>query len=145
MTRIKHTLPSSRTAFGGVIASVVLVGSLGLALPTAGATTIRSASESAFCKTLLNLSKVRPPTTANASNYRNWLKTYLPYYKKLASEAPPSARGVLTGLVTLMQYEYKTNNPLKLENYIATHSKQWVNGMKAFATSAIGCATQFYG
>ena len=145
MSANRHMLASPRAALGGALASAVLVGSLGVALPSAGATTLRSATESAFCKTLLSLSKVKHPTAANASSYRTWLKTYLPYYKTLASEAPASAKGVLNELVTVMQYESTTTNSLKLAGYIATHSKQWVNGWKAFATSAVGCATQMYG
>lgn len=144
MTRISRLLSSPRTALGGALASAVLIGALGVAVPS-GATTLKSASPSAFCKTLLSLSKVHPPATSNASSYKNWLTTYLPYYKTLASQAPKSAKGVLTELVTVMKYEVSTTNPLKLNSYIATHSKQWVNGWKAFTTAAIGCATSMYG
>jgi hypothetical protein len=144
MTRISQLLVSPRSALGAALASAVLIGAWGVALPS-GATTMKSASPSAFCKTLLSLSKVHPPATTNASSYKKWLKTYLPYYKTLASQAPKSAKGVLTELVTVMQYEVNTTNPLKLNAYIATHSKQWVNGWKAFTTTAIGCATSMYG
>ncbi len=145
MSRMRQLLSSPRTALGGVLASAVLVGSLGVAVPTSGATTMKSASPSAFCKTLMSLSKVHQPATTNATSYKKWLKTYLPIYKKLASQAPKSTTVVLNEFVTVMQYEYKSTNALKLNAYMATHTKQWTNGWKAFTTAIIGCATSMYG
>jgi hypothetical protein len=127
------------------VVSVAMAASLGVVAPSSGASTMRSAAPSAFCTTLLSLSKVKPPTTTNAGNYRQWLKTYLPYYQKLAKQAPNSAKTVLNELVALMQYESKTADALKLQKYVSAHTKQWTNGWKAFANAAISCATSLYG
>jgi hypothetical protein len=144
-TRNNHFLSNPRAAIGAAVASAAMVASFGIAVPSSGASTMRSAAPSAFCTTLLQLAKVKAPTTSNLGNYRKWLKTYLPYYRKLAKQAPSSAKKVLGELVTVMQYESKTASALKLEKYISTHSKQWTNGWKAFANAAVSCATSMYG
>lgn len=131
--------------FGGAVATAILVGSLGGAIPMSGASTVKESAPSAFCSTLISLAKVSAPTATNFNNYKKWIAVYLPYYQKLATEAPVSARPVLSGLVTLMQNEGATVSAQSLGSYVAAHSKQWANGWKAFVTAAISCAKSVYG
>ena len=143
--RTRHLAANSRFTLGGALATAVLIGSLGVAAPSSGASTVKLAAPSAFCTTLVSLSKGAPPASTDLSNYKKWIAAYLPYYQKLAKEAPTSARPVLNGLVKLMQHEGKTASVQALGAYVADHSKQWTNGWKAFATAAISCATTMYG
>jgi hypothetical protein len=143
--RIRQLAGNSRITIGGALATTMLIGSLGVAVPSSGASTVKLAAPSAFCTTLVSLSKVAPPASTNLSNYKKWIAGYLRYYQKLAQEAPASAKPVLNGLVTLMQNEGKTASVQALGAYVATHSKEWTNGWKAFANAAISCATSMYG
>ena len=144
-TRLRQFVAVPRLAIGGVVASAVLAGSLGVAVPSSSAASVKWAAPSAFCKTLVSLEKVKPPSASNYKTYRAWAKTYLPYYTKLASEAPSSAKGVLSELVTVLKYESNAASAVKLSSYIATHTKQWTAGWKAFATAAVSCVSQLYG
>jgi hypothetical protein len=145
MTRFRQFVKVPRLAIGGVVASAMLVGSLGVAVPSGSASSVKWAASSAFCKTLVSLEKVKPPSATNYKTYRAWAKTYLPYYTKLAAQAPSSAKGVLTELVTILKYESNAASAIKLESYVATHTKQWTNGWKAFTTAAVSCVSQMYG
>ena len=144
-TRFKQFVAVPRLAIGGALASAVLVGSLGVAVPSSSASSVKWAAPSAFCKTLVSLEKVKAPSASNFKTYRSWAKTYLPYYTKLAAQAPKSAKGVLSELVTVLKYESNATSALKLESYVATHTKQWTNGWKAFAKAAVSCVSQMYG
>ncbi len=143
--RIRQLAGDSGITIGGALAGAMLIGSLGVSVPSSGASTVKMAAPSAFCTTLVSLSKVARPASTNLNNYKKWIAAYLPYYQKLAKEAPASAKPVLNGLVTLMQYEGKTASVQALGAYVASHSKQWTNGWRAFATAAISCATSMYG
>ena len=139
-TRTRQMLTSSRAAFAGTLAAAVMMVSLGVAVPTSGATTLRYASPSAFCTSIYSF-KGTPPTGTNYNAYPAWAKTNLPFYKKLASEAPNAkTKKVLNELVTILKYEASQKNLKALGTYIAKHQKQWTNGWKAFAGAVLACA-----
>ena len=132
------TIP--RSAFAGTLAAVVMMVSLGVAVPTSGATTLRYASPSAFCKTIYSFHGTAP-TGTNYNAYPTWAKTNLPFYKKLASQAPNAkTKKVLNELVTILKYEAKQKNLKALGKYIAKNQVQWANGWKAFAGAVLSCA-----
>ncbi len=145
MTRTRLFNTHSRTAVAGAVAGSVLVVSMGVAVASSGASsTYVSASPSAFCTTLLTF-HAKAPTGTNYKSYRAWAKTYLPFWKKLASEAPNKAtKKVLGELVTIVKYEANAKSEAALGKYISTHQTQWTNGWKAFSTAAVSCATSMY-
>jgi hypothetical protein len=132
------TIP--RSAFAGTLAAAVMMVSLGVAVPTSGATTLRYASPSAFCTTIYSFHGTAP-TGTNYNAYPKWAKTNLSFYKKLASQAPNAkTKKVLNELVTILKYEAKQKNLKTLGKYIAKNQKQWSNGWKAFAGAVLSCA-----
>lgn len=135
---------TSRTAFAGTLAAAVMMVSLGMAVPTSGATTLRYASPSAFCTTIYSY-HATAPTGTNSNSYRTWAKTNLPFYKKLASQAPSAkTKKVLNELVTILKYEARQKNLKALGKYIVKNQVQWANGSKAFAASVLACAKSLY-
>jgi hypothetical protein len=117
---------------------------MGLAIAPAGAARQVSASESAFCKTLISISKFKQPTGTNYKNYQTWAKDYLPYWEKLASQAPANTKNVLNELVTILKYYASSKNLSGLGAYAAAHEVQWTNGWKAFAKDVETCAMSLY-
>lgn len=132
----------SRALLGAaVIASLLTLGSGAVG---AGASTQLSATESAFCNTLLHF-HAKAPSGTTYSSYQKWAKTYLPFWEKLASEAPSgSVKTVLNELVTIVKYEANAKNVQAIGVYMSTHQKQWLAGWKAFAKAAMSCATSMY-
>jgi hypothetical protein len=131
-----------RALVGGVAAASLLA--MGLGVAPAGASGQLSASESAFCKTLLTF-HAKEPTGSSYKSYQAWAKTYLPFWEKLASEAPSSgSRAVLNELVTVVKYEASAKNYQAIGAYIAAHETWWTNGWKAFAKDVMTCATSLY-
>jgi hypothetical protein len=53
---------------------------------------VKVAASRAFCTTLNSLVKVMPPIATNFSNYKEWIAVCLPYFQKLATEAPGRQR-----------------------------------------------------
>ena len=145
MNRTSHFGRGAKTTVASLATSVALVLSLGVGVAPSGASTMKSASPSAFCTTLLSFSKIKQPATTNATTYRKWIKAYLPTWEKLAAEAPASSRKVLGEVVVILKYEQNTTNALKMEAYVTKNTKAWTNGWKAFATDAISCVTSAYG
>ncbi len=132
----------SRALVASLVAASFL--SMGLAVVPAGATRQLSASESAFCKTLLGF-HAKEPTGTSYKNYQTWAKTYLPFWEKLASEAPSSgSKQVLNELVTILKYYATSKNLSSLGAYAAAHEVQWANGWKAFAKDVESCAVSLY-
>jgi len=131
---------TSRSALVGSLAAAAMVVSLSAAVPASGAATVRSASPSAFCTTIYTFHPTAPSGT-NYSNYRKWAKSYLPFYKKLASEAPNTAtKKVLNEIVTVLKYESTQKNLKSLGLYVAKNQKYWVKASKSLATAIVSCA-----
>lgn len=125
-------------------AGAALAATLALAAPLALSASPASASESAFCKTLLTYHPTQPKGTSFTS-WQKWAKQYLPWWQKLASEAPSaSARAVLNELVKVVKYEAGATSYTQIGAYVAAHEKWWTNGWKAYAKDIMGCATSMY-
>jgi hypothetical protein len=141
--RSLHLFSRPRAVIGGVLASGMLLVSVGVAAPATGASTYATASQSTFCKTLLSF-HATAPTSSNYKSYQAWAKTYLPYYQKLAAQAPNAkVKRVLSELVTILKYESSANLK-QLGLYVTANRVKWTNDWKAFATSIIACATSMY-
>jgi hypothetical protein len=131
-----------RAVLGAAVVASLLT--LGTGAVGAGASTQRLATESAFCHTLLSFHS-HAPTGTTYSSYQKWAKTYLPFWEKLASEAPSSgSRRVLNELVTILKYEANSANYKSLGAYIASHQTQWIAGWKAFTKDITNCALSMY-
>ncbi len=125
----------------GAIVSATL-GVAALAGPSGASSA--SAAMSPFCKTLTSFHPKAPPGT-NYVAYRAWAKTYLPFFKKLASQAPNKAtKTVLNEMVQIMQYESTAVNTKTLAAYVAAHNVTWNKGWKAFASAVMSCVTSLY-
>lgn len=125
-------------------AAAVAASALVLSVGVAGAATHVEASSSAFCKTILSF-HAKEPTGTSYSSYQKWAKAYLPFWQKLASEAPSGAtKTVLNELVTVVKYEASAKNYKALGAYYLAHQKQWTAGWKAFAKDIVSCATSLY-
>lgn len=129
-----------------VALSGVLVASGGVVAASSGASTLKYAAPSPYCKTLLSFSAVKSvPSTANLTTYRKWIAIYLPKFEKLDSLAPnASVKRVLDELVSLLKSETNLTSALKLQKYIVKNNKQWTNDWKTFAQSAMTCVTSLY-
>ena len=131
---------TSRSALVGSLAAATIMVSLGAAVPASGAATVRSASPGAFCSTIYTYHPTVPSGT-NYANYRKWAKSYLPFYKKLTSEAPNTAtKKVLNEIVTVLKYESSQKNLKALGLYVAKNQKYWVKVSKSLAAAIISCA-----
>jgi hypothetical protein len=132
----------SRTFIAGIAVASVLA--FGMGVVPAGASKQLSASESSFCKTLLSF-KAKEPTGTSYTAYQKWAKTYLPFWEKLASEAPSSgSKAVLNELVSIVKYEATSKSLKALGLYAASHEVQWANGWKSFAKDVEACAVAQY-
>lgn len=138
MRTYRHLLSRAGTA------AAALGVTLALAAPMALSAGPASATESAFCHTLLTFHS-KQPTGTSYTAWRNWAKTYLPFWEKLASEAPSaSTKAVLNELVTILKYSANAKNYTQIGAYVAAHEKWWVNGWKAYAHDVMTCATSYY-
>ncbi len=108
------------------------------------ATSSASASMSPFCKTLTTFHPKSPPGTGYLA-YRAWSKTYLPFFQKLAAEAPnASTKTVFSELVQIIEHESSFSSNQAFATYVTTHKGTWVKGWKSFATAVMSCVTSLY-
>jgi hypothetical protein len=139
-TQTKLMVSASRTAVAGIVTAGVLVFSLGVAVPSSGASGTYSASESAFCKTIFTF-KESVPKGNNLNDYKTWAKSVLPLYEKLASEAPNSAsQKVLDELVTIFKDYAGAASLSKLQAYEVANHAGFLKGTKALSAAIISCA-----
>ncbi len=142
---MKVSVTSRGTRLKRVLAGGVVSATMGVAL-VAGpvATSSASASMSPFCKTLTTFHPKSPPGTGYMA-YRTWAKTYLPFFQKLASEAPnASTKSVLTAMVQIIQHESNFTSDKAFAAYVATHNGTWTKGWKSFASAVMSCVTSLY-
>jgi hypothetical protein len=134
----KNLFSGARATLAAAVMLGTVVLSLGVAVPNS------SASESAFCKSILSFestyaSKETPPTSIK--DYKGWAKQFVPLYETLASEAPNNAsKTVLNEIVTILKYESTQTSLTKLESYIAANQAKFVAGDKALAKDIEACA-----
>jgi hypothetical protein len=129
---------STRTR--AVVAGAVLAS--GLILPTALVVAPASAAPSAFCTTVFGFAKeAKVPATSTLAGYRAWAKSLIPFYEKLASEAPNAAsKKVLTEIVTVLKDYTSAKSYAKLTAYELANKAKWEAGTKALAAAIISCA-----
>jgi hypothetical protein len=129
----------SKVGLAGAIACTTLALSLGTDVPSSSAL-----GNSAFCKTLFGFEgiaeKHETPTSITAQGYQQWAKTLLPFYEKLASEAPANGKVVLNELVTIFKYYTNASSITSIEGYIATNHAKFEAGEKALAKDIEACA-----
>jgi hypothetical protein len=129
-----------------VLAGSVLSATMGVAL-VAGpvATSSASASMSPFCKTLTTFHPKSPPSASNYTAYRTWAKQYLPFFQKLAAEAPNAAtKTLMNDMVQYIKADINTTSAKALSAYMYAHRVQWAKGWKAFLTATMACVTSLY-
>ncbi len=137
--RSRRLVNATRGAIAGATVFVVLTVSLG-----AFASSSSALGSSPFCKTLFTYeteyaSKATPPTSM--SGYRAWAGELVPFYEKLASEAPNTAtKNTLNEVVTILKWESKKQSITALETYVAANHLKFEDGTKALAKAIEACA-----
>ncbi len=131
----------ARGALGGVLASAVLLVSMGVGTQGASASSYTSAGASAFCTTIISYHPTVPPNIKNFKSYKAWAKTLIPFYEKLASEAPNAAtKSVLNEVVVVLKYYQNSTSLAKLDASVLKYNAKWEAGSKALAKAIISCA-----
>ena len=75
------------------------------------------------------------------SAYRAWAAALVPFYQKLASEAPNAASKTTLGdVAAILQWESKKQSISSLEVYIAKNHAKFEAGTKAVANAIRSCA-----
>jgi hypothetical protein len=135
-----------RTSIAALTLSGVMLASVGVAVDSGGASGMKLAGQSAYCKTLMSFSAIKgAPSTKNLVAYRNWISAALPKFQKLQSQAPnASVKRVLGDLVVVLKSQSNATGAAKLQRAIAANQKQWVNDWKVFTSSALSCVTSLY-
>ncbi len=130
----------SRGVIGTVLASAMLFASVGIGVASASASSL-SASESAFCKTIFTYHPTTVPNPKSFSSYRAWARALIPFYEKLASEAPTSAaKAEFNEIVVILKLEANSANFAKLDAAVLKYHAKWQAGAKAIATAVEACA-----
>jgi len=141
ITRTRLMVAATRTALAGIVAAGVLIFSMGVAVPSSGASSY-SASESAFCKTLMGFATKEPvPSGTSLNSYKAWAQKIIPFYEQLASEAPTTgAKKTLTELVTILKDYGSASSLSKLATYEAANHANYLKGTKALSAAIVSCA-----
>jgi hypothetical protein len=130
---------ASKVGLAGAIMCTTLVLSLGSDVQSSSAL-----GSSAFCKTLFGFEgvaeKFETPKASTAAGYHAWAKELLPFYEKLASEAPKNGKVVLDELVTIFKYYTNASSISGIEAYITTNHAKFEAGTKALAKDIEACA-----
>ncbi len=136
--RSKRAVSGVRAALAGFVLAGTLVASLGVAVSTSAAL-----GNSPFCKTLFGYETTyakdaTPPTSI--SGYGKWARTILPFYEKLASEAPTKgAKSELNALVQIIKYEASDKSLSGLGAYVAANHVKFENSVKYLASAIEAC------
>jgi hypothetical protein len=137
-------LVRARLGVAALVGTAMLLVPLGAATADASSS-YRTASPSAFCKTMMSFHPTAPKQ-GSPTQYRAWIKQYLPYYKKLAAQAPnASVKRIFSTLVVMLTYEYNSTKVTALEQYIAAHRSQWTKDWATFSKDILSCAMSVYG
>jgi hypothetical protein len=139
--RTNYSVGRARGAIGGVLASAVLLVSVGVGAQSASASSYKSASSSAFCTTIFTYHPKLAPSPTNLKSYKAWAKALEPFYEKLASEAPNAAtKAVLNEVVVVLKYYVSSSNLSKLDASVLKYQAKWAAGAKALSNAVISCA-----
>lgn len=143
-TRFRFSATRPRSVIGGTIASAVLLVSMGFGASTSGASTIQSASSSAFCTTIISYRPMVVPIPNNLKSFKAWAKSLEPFYEKLASEAPnASTKSVLNAVVSVVKSYASSSSLSKLNSYLLKYHAKWTAGSKALSAAIKSCAKSF--
>lgn len=135
-TGTRRLVATSRAALASGVVLATLVVSLGVAVPSSSAL-----GSSAFCKTLFSYKPIAPPTKVNTVSYKKWAKADLPFYEKLASEAPNAkTKTILNEIVTILKYEANSTSLKSLETYVAANHVHFAKSSIALAHAIVACA-----
>lgn len=124
------------------LAAATLFAALTISLGAASSSSALGSSP--FCKTLFtweteDASKATPPTSY--ADYSAWAKELIPFYEKLAAEAPnATTKSTLNEVVTILKYESKKLSISALETYVSANKAKWEAGTKALAKAIENCA-----
>jgi hypothetical protein len=130
------------TATRSLLAGATMITALTISLGVA-ATSSSALGSSPFCKTLINYeendaSKATPPTSMSA--YHTWAAELVPFYEKLASEAPNAkTKSTLGEIVVILKWESKKQSITSLEAYITANHAKFEAGTKSLAKAIEGC------
>ena len=131
----------ARGAIGGVLASAVLLVSMGVSTQSASASSLSSASPSALCTTIFSYHATAVPNVTNLNSYRAWAKALEPFYEQLASEAPNAAsKSVLNEVVVVLKYYVSSTSISKLDASVLKYQAKWQAGANALAKAIESCA-----
>ncbi|MDE3065472.1 MAG: hypothetical protein KGJ36_07365 [Acidobacteriota bacterium] len=131
-----------RAGVAAAVAASLLA--IGVGVLPAGAATTREAAPSAFCHTIMTYHPTQPKGTSYTS-YQKWAKTYLPFWQKLAGEAPNAkVKNTLNELVAIIKYDATSKSAALIGAYMASHQKAWLNGWKAVVAAIVSCASSYY-
>jgi hypothetical protein len=137
--RSRRLVNATRGALAGATVLAALTVSVGVFASSSSAL-----GSSAFCKTLFTYeedyaSKATPPTSF--SGYRAWAAELVPFYEKLASEAPNAAtKNTLNDVVVILKWEASKQSIPALEAYVAANHVKFEDGTKALAKAIEACA-----
>jgi hypothetical protein len=124
----------------GLLAGATMLTALTISLGVAESS---SSGSSAFCNTIITFyeqdaKEITPPTTMTA--YRAWAAELVPFYEKLASEAPNAASKTTLGdVVVILKWESKKQSISSLEVYIAKNHAKFEAGTKALGNAIKSC------
>jgi len=130
----------ARGAIGGVLASAVLLVSMGVSTQSASASSLSSASPSALCTTIFSYHATAVPNVTNLKSYRAWAKALEPFYEQLASEAPNAASKSVLNEVVVLKYYVSSTSISKLDASVLKYQAKWQAGAKALAKAIESCA-----
>jgi hypothetical protein len=129
-----------RAVIGSVLASALLA-TVGLGASSASAASIKTATPSAFCTTIISYRPAVAPNPKSLSSYRAWAKSLEPFYEMLAKEAPNAAtKSVLNEVVVVLKYYVSSKNVTALDASVLKYQAKWKAGAKALAAAIVSCA-----
>lgn len=115
---------------------------MGVSASGASASSVTSASPSAFCTTVFTYHAKAVPSPTNLKSYKAWAKSLEPFYEKLASEAPNAAsKSVLNEVVVVLKYYVSSSSLAKLDASVLKYHAKWAAGATALANAIKSCAT----
>ncbi|MDE3082040.1 MAG: hypothetical protein KGJ39_01320 [Acidobacteriota bacterium] len=143
--KVSTTSLRSRVQRLGVATLAAATFSVALGVGASSASTTQSAAMSPFCKTLTTFHPKSPPASNNYTAYRAWSKQYLPFFQRLASQAPNAAtKTLMNDLVQYVKAGANATSAKALGAYLVAHRAQWTKGWKAFISATMACVTSLY-
>lgn len=131
----------ARGLIGAIVAPAVLLVSVGWGAPVASASSVRSATSSAFCTTMFTYQPTAVPSSKYLRTYKTWARSLIPFYEQLASEAPNTAtKSVLHEVVVVLKHYVSSTSRAKLDARIHKYRAQWLAGAKALTLAIESCA-----